>query len=138
MNAITLRPAGRFGWRRRRSALALFVVMLVIALMLMTTPAYGSSDDSGASAPRTTSAVVLSEAEADSLATLIDNLDFQVEMLRIDLKEARALARQDSIYADLMQERLERERGRQWWDRLWRNPALWFILGAYVGLEAAR
>jgi len=138
MNAITLRPAGRFGWRRRRSALALFVVMLVIALMLMTTPAYGSSDDSGASVPRTTSAVVLSEAEADSLATLIDNLDFQVEMLRIDLKEARALARQDSIYADLMQERLERERGRQWWDRLWRNPALWFILGAYVGLEAAR
>ena len=70
--------------------------------------------------------------------TLIDDLDFQVDMLRIDLRESRALAYQDSVYAELMRQRLERERGRQWWDRMWRNPALWFIVGAYVGLESAK
>ena len=112
--------------------------MLLIALMLVMTPVRGYSSDSVENVAPTTSGVYLSEAEADSLATLIDDLDFTVDLLRIDLSEARALARQDSIYAEQMRLRLERERGRQWWDKLWRNPALWFIFGAYVGLEAAR
>lgn len=117
-------------------------ITILTALLLVGEPhcSIGSTvsarPTSSSTAQTVCDSVSLSLAEADSITALIDRLDFTVEMLYIDVWEARQFAQRDSIYAERLQARLNRAEQRAWFDKLWRHPALWFMLGVYAGLQA--
>lgn len=77
--------------------------------------------------------VVLSAAEADSVMAAMDRLE-------VGLWECREQARVDSTLAAaelaIYERALDEQRG-SWLDRLLADPRLWFVLGAWVGLQVA-
>jgi hypothetical protein len=107
------------------------VVILITCALLMTpivvtnySSAYAASDS-----------VTLSVAEADSLIDLIDNQELDIRLLRIDLWEARRIAHTDSVLnADRL--RLYQESRPTWFERFFKKPELWFMVGVVAGLYA--
>lgn len=127
--------------RLRRRVTRLASVMLVsTALCVISGPSY--STESASTAPDTT--IVLTTAQADSLLQLIDSQALQLELLRIDLREARALAQVDSLMVDQYRAHYERiialyqAEQPSWWSQALRSPVLWLALGGYLGVQAAK
>jgi hypothetical protein len=81
--------------------------------------------------------IVLSVEEADSLINLIDDLDLENRLLYIDLKEQQSVSRIDSL-TQAQYIRVLEEQQQSWLHRALSYPALWFILGAYVGLQVSQ
>jgi hypothetical protein len=132
--------------QRIKHAIRLALIVSASVLVLGTS---GPSYSSGSAAPATdTTAVILSEAEADSLLNLIDDQDLEIMLLGISLRESRALARNDStlaarrlelqqrMYEDMI-EMYKKDRDN-WAVRLLKHPAIWFMVGAYAGLQVTR
>ena len=80
--------------------------------------------------------VCFTEAQADSVLTLIDSQRLQLRLTEIDLRESRQLARVDSTYYGMVIKKYESERD-SWFERAYKHPMLWFALGAYLGVQAA-
>lgn len=99
----------------RRSAGALW---LIVWLVLWSAPA-------SAQAP-------LSEAQADSLVTYVEQLEFDLEICRI---RGAVLADTLQIRVDLLEEQLRwaREDRRRWFH----DPRIWFLIGAAAGVWVA-
>jgi hypothetical protein len=76
-------------------------------------------------------------AEADSLIDLIDDQTLEIRLLQIDLEELQKMARIDSILAENHIQLLQAER-QSFLSRALSYPALWFILGAWAGLQVSR
>jgi hypothetical protein len=81
--------------------------------------------------------VVVAVEELDSLIAGVDSLLYERRLLQIDLTEAQRMARADSL---MFEERLNiyREHERSWLSKALSHPAIWFMIGAYAGLQAAR
>jgi hypothetical protein len=92
--------------------------------------------------------VNLTVAEADSLLDLVDDQALQIDTLTIDLRLAHWQNKEDSLfYARMLQ--LQEQQYEQIIAvykedrgniivRFLKQPALWFVVGAYAGLQAAR
>jgi len=139
----------RSGWsrstgKRTRHGLVRLLTASVVACALAT----GAPSWSADSAASDSTVVEISAAQADSLVNLIDDLDLEVALLRVDLNAASRRAEMDSTMAArrLM---LQRHHYEQVIDiykkdrehfiiRALKHPAIWFMVGAYAGLQAAR
>jgi len=118
-------------------ALKGIVVGLVLGvIMLSGEPTRSAPSARGSSIDSVVAGVYLTHAEADSLVAMIDRLDFTIEILQADVWEARELGRIDSLYAEQLRARLESRERWRWLDTIVRNPAIWFMLGAWAGLRA--
>ena len=92
--------------------------------------------------------VVFSVEEADSLLDLIDDQALEIRLLRIDLTEAQKLAVVDSTLSDhmlTMQKQsyediidLYKSDREHWLVKSLKHPAIWFMVGAYAGLQVAK
>ncbi len=116
--------------------------MLLALLLALTIPDRSYSGESATSG----SVVELTVAEADSVIQLIDELTLDLRLSRIDLAEAGALASVDSSLAaqrldltvrsyEVMLQAYKDERDN-WVQRLVKQPMLWFVLGAWIGVQA--
>lgn len=116
-----------------RSVMKRLMISSVLALTLATT-APVSAPVSNAYAADT---VVVDRVEFEEILAGVDSLILERRLLQIDLTEAQRMARADSL---MFEERLNiyRERERSWLTKALSHPALWFMLGAYAGLQAAR
>ena len=123
---------GSRGWQTR-SVLKRLLISSVLALSLAAT-APVSVPVSNAYAADT---VVVDRVEFEEILAGVDSLILERRLLQIDLTEAQRMARADSL---MFEERLNiyRERERSWFTKALSHPALWFMLGAYAGLQAAR
>lgn len=105
------------------------ITLLTSALLLTMGPLSGRSYSaryaSSSAAAAADSTVCFTVAEADSILTTLDHL-------QLDLDEARALAAADSTLA------AARLKAAQvpWYERLVKHPMVWFVIGAYVGVQA--
>lgn len=124
------------GLLRRRAKLCAATILIVGAALSGTS---SSIVPAGVAAD----SVSFSAAEADSILALVEWQDRQIQLLKIDLWEARQLARVDSIYAEdrarLLTEYYEglvRER-RNWFTRTLQHPIIWLTIGGYLGVRAA-
>ena len=106
------------------------LIVGVSMLTLLVIPP--SSNGYAQSVTDSTENVVLSVAEVDSLLNEYDDLKRNVDLLKIDLWEQRQYGRLDSLEISTLRQQLR----HQWWQRILYNPALWFIVGAYIGLNA--
>lgn len=118
----------RFTQLRMWTAKRLVVIATLCALSL--TPVAPMHFESAYAAP---DSVTLSVAEADSLVNLIDDQDEDIQLLRIDLREARQLAAADSVL-HVEQLRLYRAERPNWIERILNRPSLWFMIGVVAGL----
>ena len=90
--------------------------------------------------------VELSVAEADSLLDLIDDQRLEIDLLRADLYESRALAASDSTLAadriDLLRDSYEhmldayKADRDNWVERITKSPLVWFGLGVWLAGQA--
>ena len=140
-------PAQRDRSKARQiwTGIKLKIYVSVSVIVLLTVAAPNCSNASKAAVSDTTT-VTLSLAEADSLINLIDDLDLENAVLRIDLREARALAANDSLllsrrltlqaqmYDDIIE--IYKKDQDNWITRSLKHPAIWFCIGIYAGLNA--
>lgn len=119
--------------RRTRSALRHWTISIVLALVLAASvPSSGTlSSVSG------TDSTYVSRNDLNELTAGVDSLLLERRLLQIDLTEARRMAQVDSL---MYEDRLDiyRSRERSWLTRALSHPAIWFMIGAYAGLQAAR
>lgn len=108
------------------------LVAMSIACALLTAPTVEKNYGSAYAAE---DSVVLSLEEADSLIHLIDEQTLDIELLRIDIREARLLARADSLLHE-EQLRVYREAQPNWFERFFKKPEVWFMIGVISGLYA--
>ena len=116
----------------RRTQIKRVLKRLLISTVLVLTLAASAPS----SAPVSTG-YVADSVMVDSLIAGVDSLLLERRLLQINLMEAQRMARADSL---MFEERLNiyRERERSWLTKALSHPALWFMLGAYAGLQAAR
>ena len=130
-------------WRRIGRGVRRLLIGSVIACALVIQPPNSSAGSVAAD-----SSVTLTKAEADSLVVLIDDLDLEVRLLRIDLRQ---VGRKAAVDSTLMAERmrlqqqtyeqiieLHKREKENFIVRALKPPAIWFMVGAYAGLQATR
>jgi hypothetical protein len=110
------------------------LVAISIACALLLTPIAPRNFGSAYAEP---DSVVLSVAEADSLIDLIDDQDLSIQLLRIDLWEAKRLAQTDSVL-NAERLRLYQEAQPNWFERFFKKPEVWFMIGVVSGLYARK
>jgi hypothetical protein len=123
----------------RRRALVCATVAMVMVAMAAPSATYCSTKSDG------DKLVTLTEAQLDSIYVYITELETRVELLQIDLRECRELARVDAQFAEeraKMQreyyEALVKDLGREnWLRRTLGHPMVWFVVGGYLGVKAA-
>lgn len=129
-NASGCVQSARRGLRLRS---LLVVLLLVLALLgAMTTPTRCDEPSSPAS-------VELSVSEAESLITLID--DLEIERWRLEQKAVidslyyeDRLARQEKLYEEIIESYKGERPG--WLERLVKQPVVWLAIGMWVGVQA--
>ena len=119
--------------RQTRRGLKLWLSTMLL-VMIMATGAPDYSPGLNASEADT---VWVSASELDSLYAGVDTLLLERRLLQIDLLEVRRMAQADSL---MYEDRLEiyRAREKSWLTKALSHPAIWFMIGAYAGLQAAR
>jgi hypothetical protein len=109
---------------------------LVVLLLTANVPAVQTV----CAQPSSTEPVVeLSVSEADSILKMVDDLE-------VELWEARALARQDSLYyeellrlrAETYENVLQAYKGERpgWLERFVKQPVVWLAVGMWLGVQA--
>ena len=121
--------------KRTRSALRHWTISIVLALVLAAAtnvPSSGRPSDASVS-----DSVYVSRNDLNNLTAGVDTLLLERRLLQIDLTEARRMAQVDSL---MYEDRLDIYRSREgsWLTRALSHPAIWFMIGAYAGLQAAR
>ena len=124
-------------WKR------LLITMLMV--FVLTTGVSNYCGGSNWAAADTTTTVTLTNEQADSLITLIDNQAYEIRSLKIDLWQVKSLAEIDSVRSaqllNIQQEGYEeiiaiyKDERDNWLVKSLKHPAIWFILGAYAGLQ---
>lgn len=121
--------------RKLRGAAKLLVLSILLSSLLLGAP---STSYSQKSEPAEKPTIQLTPSELDSIVT-------HIEILEIDLDEARQLARIDSIYA-AERLRIQREMYEAqlraatppWYEKLLKHPVVWVTIGMWVGVQASR
>lgn len=118
----------------------LLIVSACVIAIGMSSPSYSTD-----SKPAASDSVVLTVAEADSILDLIDDQALEIRLLQIDVRTLRQLSREDSLRAARLLDMQERhyeemlemyKRDREHWlVRSMKHPALWFMVGAWAGLQ---
>ena len=129
----TARNANGLPRKRMKRGLRLWLSTMLLVLIL----ASGGPSYSPGSNVFATDTVCVAVSELDSLYAGVDTLLLERRLLQIDLLEVRRIAQADSL---MFEDRLEiyRAREKSWLTKALSHPAIWFMIGAYAGLQAAR
>lgn len=130
-------------WKKRIVGAGKLLLITMLTVFVLTTGASNYCGGSGQVAADTL--VTLTNEQADSLITLIDNQDHEIRSLKIDLWECKSLAEADSLRGAMLlnvqqegyEEIIAIYKGERdhWLVQSLKHPALWFILGAWAGLQ---
>ena len=107
-------------------------IMVALTLPGIPPSLNGYAQSVTASTDSAEASVVLSVTQIDSILDVYDELRQDIDLLKIDLWEQRQYSRLDSLEISTLRQQLR----HQWWQRILYNPAIWFMVGAYIGLNA--
>jgi hypothetical protein len=99
----------------------------VMVLVLLAAPSATFSNASAAS--KTT--------DDERIVAIVDSLEAETQRLRIDLWEARQLAKADSLELAILTDYYTNPNRDNWLVRTIKHPIVWFALGTYFGIRAA-
>lgn len=117
----------------RGPVLKRLLISTVLALVLATSvPNYAPVSNVFAA-----DTVCVPANQLNELYAGVDSLLLERRLLQIDLTETRRMATVDSL---MFEERMNiyRAREKSWLTKALSHPAIWFMIGAYAGLQAAR